>query len=561
MKTKRKTLALMREWSANGDRIHRKLLTAILRNDSLSEFREPIRTFSAQGSRALLDYADSISGAVHPDAERHYSQNQLVAFIKKYPFKEGYDTRAPALEKFLEAESKCESFNQTLRNYEYETVLLERAYRYIRRVLGDSPYMEKIYDKCDFGPGASVGVSGNDCTFARKISSDRITVTPSAKPYVTVAMYHNHHIREYFSDKSSSGIYCSDFDAFRDKIEALYDEVPYNKITFVPKTAMVDRTIAIEPLGNSFIQKGVDTYMKERMKRVGLDLRFQEPNQVLARVGSIDGSFATIDLSSASDTISIGIVKRLLPPNWFDLLNCIRSPSYKLEDGITRRYSKFSSMGNGFTFPLETLIFASFVKAVRPDYKEGVDFRVYGDDIIVRTEGFEDVIRLLTSTGFTPNLKKTFSEGFFRESCGADWFRGVDVRPMQLDYSPSTVVEVIRLHNTIRRNQLWRSFVGDDFLNYLRKIVPEKLRLVSLHSTTVEGAFEVDLDEVMTSTHCYFCRSEWRWKSKEYQLTPISSRYAYKQRAFLDYIAVLRGSPSKQLHALRRKTRTTISFK
>jgi len=64
------------------------------------------------------------------------------------------------------------------------------------------------------------------------------------------------------------------------------------------------------------------------------------------------------------------------------------------------------------------------------------DVRVFGDDIILRTEHFQDFADWINSFGLKINQGKTFSTGNFRESCGVDAFRGVDITPVYLRYDP-----------------------------------------------------------------------------------------------------------------------------
>jgi hypothetical protein len=169
----------------------------------------------------------------------------------------------------------------------------------------------------------------------------------------------------------------------------------------------------------------------------------------LAREGSLTGCYATIDLSSASDTVADNLVKLLLPPAWYDLLDSLRSP-YTSVDGKWVKLEKFSSMGNGFTFELETLLFWAISSECQAPYDEH-QVRVYGDDIIVPTESAKDVVGALSYFGFSCNKEKTFVEGAFRESCGSDYFQGVAVRPYYLEGFPNEPSEWIALANGIRR--------------------------------------------------------------------------------------------------------------
>jgi hypothetical protein len=97
-----------------------------------------------------------------------------------------------------------------------------------------------------------------------------------------------------------------------------------------------------------------------------------------------------------------------------------------LPDGKVISQEKFSSMGNGFTFPLETLIFWSLAASC---CESDVEASAFGDDLIVPTYAYGLLTEVLRSAGFLVNQTKSFHKGPFRESCGKDYFRGTDVRP------------------------------------------------------------------------------------------------------------------------------------
>lgn len=130
-----------------------------------------------------------------------------------------------------------------------------------------------------------------------------------------------------------------------------------NRVTTVPKNYKVDRVIAVEPDMNMYVQKGIAAMIRSRLKRAGMDLNSQERNQRLARVGSVAGTLATIDLSMASDTVALELVRSLYPPHWCSALEQCRSSQGVLPSGETVLYRKFSSMGNGYTFEMESSIF------------------------------------------------------------------------------------------------------------------------------------------------------------------------------------------------------------
>lgn len=212
-----------------------------------------------------------------------------------------------------------------------------------------------------------------------------------------------------------------------------------SQLTFVPKTETISRTICTEPLANMLFQKGIESVLSRRLRQVfGIDLSLQpDKNRALARVGSRDDSFATIDLSSASDLNSMGMVRALFPPSFYRWLERVRSPYAVLPNGETVELHMISSMGNAFTFPLQTILFACVVKAVywnlnipfrKPGRKSLGNFAVFGDDIIVEKKAYSLTCRVLSAIGHTVNLDKSFSEGPFRESCGTDWYQGHNIR-------------------------------------------------------------------------------------------------------------------------------------
>jgi hypothetical protein len=143
----------------------------------------------------------------------------------------------------------------------------------------------------------------------------------------------------------------------------------------------------------------------------------------------------------------------LLPGEWYSYLIDIRSPVGELM-GETISYEKISSMGNGYTFALESAIFASIIygvlKAEQGTVKHS-DFAVFGDDLIIAKRHSERLIEALSIAGFTINSEKSFLSGPVRESCGTDWFRGRPVRPVFFDTTPTNVMELFTDVNRLKR--------------------------------------------------------------------------------------------------------------
>jgi hypothetical protein len=224
-------------------------------------------------------------------------------------------------------------------------------------------------------------------------------------------------------------------------------DIDVAKVAFVHKNAKTDRAICTEPPLNGMFQLGLGDYIASRLRTVGIDIRDQSANQRAALYGSISGASATLDLSSASDTVAVKLVEHLLPEDWFNLLWRLRSAEAEVNGKIVYM-EKISSMGNGFTFPLETLIFWAIALSVSEIYAPRTRIRtlVYGDDIIVPVDAAVPLIRVLKDLGFTPNPDKSFWDGTFRESCGKDYVLGIDVRPVFVD-GPLTGETAFTIHN------------------------------------------------------------------------------------------------------------------
>lgn len=238
-------------------------------------------------------------------------------------------------------------------------------------------------------------------------------------------------------------------------------ETKGNILFTVPKSTIIDRVAAKEPDLNMYLQRGVGNHIRSRLRTVGINLNDQSRNQRLAREGSITGDLATLDLSSASDSVTLELVDLLLPPLWSGLLRDLRSP-YTLIEGEWHENHMFSSMGNGFTFELESLLFWTIAKTVR--YLTGGSgvISVYGDDIIVGSGYAKDLSWVLGILGFSVNSDKSFYEGPFRESCGGHYHNGMDITPFYLKRPLAKIRDAILFANQIRK---WSGLDGCSVLN------------------------------------------------------------------------------------------------
>jgi hypothetical protein len=256
-----------------------------------------------------------------------------------------------------------------------------------------------------------------------------------------------------------------------------------NSVVMVPKSWKTSRTIAKEPTHSLPFQLSLDKILKKKLRKWNVDLSNQERNQEFARKGSLDGSYATVDLAMASDTLCFNAVAWMLPAKWFELFNSFRSRSYQFgsEKGS---YSKFSSMGNGYTFSLESLIFAAACRAVGSK-----DFAVYGDDIAIESELTTRLITLLRFLGFITNKDKTYTnpDSRFRESCGCDYYKGRLVTPFYLRESPKSNQRAALSHVV---NGLVKVSHPGPLWTTLKRVVDEfSLRIVPFNEDTRSGVF------------------------------------------------------------------------
>jgi len=219
-------------------------------------------------------------------------------------------------------------------------------------------------------------------------------------------------------------------------------QIEGNALFTVPKNSEISRTCCTEALLESLFQQGVGSFIEERMAarwNIHLD-RQPDFNRSLCRKGSLTGAYGTIDSSMASDSIAVDLCRWCLPPSVLKWVLLLRARRTRLPSGSYIDLNMVSTMGNGFTFPLETAIFASAVRAVYQSKgipcsfgRDSSNAAVFGDDIVVRKDCYEAVILLLQRLGFTVNVGKSFNSGHFRESCGFDYWLGELVRPVFIE--------------------------------------------------------------------------------------------------------------------------------
>lgn len=219
-------------------------------------------------------------------------------------------------------------------------------------------------------------------------------------------------------------------------------------------------------------------------KGTGIDFSKQPgKNAKLAKEGSISGAFATVDLKQCSDYIALNLVAYMFPKSVTQWVTKLRTPNVNITGLGVRPLHMASTMGNGFTFPLQSSLLAAIVLGVyktldipilHPMGEELGNYGVFGDDIVLLERAFPLLCKTLTQLGMHVNQDKSFQTGHFRESCGHDYHDGVDVRGVYVK-NYTTLQDYFSIYN---RLSIWacrhgialtqtlafvREQMGDDF--------------------------------------------------------------------------------------------------
>ncbi|DAD52295.1 TPA_asm: RNA-directed RNA polymerase [ssRNA phage SRR6960799_12] len=432
---------------------------------------DPLVLFNLLADCLLLRGADAVGEITSRDFPSVSSENfrdeyLLKEVLRKFPgFDLGINTRAVALEAFLADETINAETNDRLQDYDVENPhvrqIMTLAARKAVTVLG-AFRKDWLLDGVRFGPGATTRLGGETVNVMQKLSGT---------PHVTLSAYS---LADAFLKATpqwgsrlglrvdeDAYVPSGDYSDLRTGPKLLIREL--DKLTTVSKNAVTDRTIGIGPCMNIYLQLGVGYAMRKRMYPWGINLSDQTINQRRAREGSITGRIATLDIKSASNSVTRGLVWHMLgnhshdarnfDPTWFEVMNKLRTQGCWI-DGKVHEYELFSAMGNGFTFELESLIFWSLACATCAILALPEDVAVYGDDITMPVEAVPLFTEVLAFAGFRLNSDKSFSttEGpLFRESCGRHYLDGKDVTPFYIDAGLDTPDQIMLLANNIVR--------------------------------------------------------------------------------------------------------------
>lgn len=403
--------------------------------------------------------------------------------------------RCAAIEKLLDCEQLNSKTNLRLLTYwradfGFATAydIVQQAKCLIENIIGIEP--PRPYPLGCHTNGASTDVRRHHFAAATKYLEGK-HITQEAIPHFKEAMYSDFGLDLLLASKL----------AFTLTDDESFSKVQGNSLFTVPKKSDIDRCSAKEPSCNMLLQRGIGSYISSRLRRVGININDQSRNQRLAKHGSTHGNLATVDLSAASDSITIELVRLLLPHQWFCYLNDIRSKRTTISHNgqtFTHTSELFSTMGNGFTFELETLIFYALTRSLA--YLTGTKgvISVYGDDIICPVELAPMLEKVFQFFGFRFNRDKSFWKGGFRESCGKHYFHGADISPFFIRSQIKRLPDLIRLLNQYRA-WIVRTDAHPDFIeHWIRSsaLIPQKLH----------GGNDVEASDSLTTVGLPRCR-------------------------------------------------------
>lgn len=483
----------------------------------------------------LLDFGFNPDAYASPAQARDaYIATELLS--KAEFLKLDVDPEQVAMDAFWETEEHCARINRRFKNLnadpEYtgrRARLLDEVKRKISRLLCENPEYqdnhvssfdaEEWIDSCAWGPGTSTRISGKATN-----STNKFQATPGitrdcyalVSPLFQAAFpLWDQFIRTRFPtwgvnrvDTWLGGEGDANWATRKGFASNIYFDIG-NEVLTVLKNAKTKRVISKEPPVNCFLQLGVGDMMRRRLLRAsGFDLTDQSRNQRLSFQASLTREDATVDHKDASGCISTGFVEFGFPKRWFIIMDSLRSKYGSVKSkgkSTTFRYEKFSTMGNGFTFPLQSVIFAAIAFVACEEVGAPVDnVGVYGDDLVIPVAALETYCDLASFCGLRINQKKSYSNGVFRESCGAHYYTGADLKPLYIRKRLYGLPSIFKTANGVRRLAARGGYHSCDSRllpawRYLRDRVSEKHRY-SVPEGFGDGGFVENFDEATPST-------------------------------------------------------------
>lgn len=396
-----------------------------LRSDFSAFFGAP--EFQIEAEKALME--SPISFRKHSFPKDWYAEpvmhlkarTQLKSLFKEYRFKRDLYTDAEleqlSLQKYLAHQEVLQAAEL---NHPLSKKVLVEAKKILVSVLG-SYDPEQTISLSRFGTKSSVG-----CPRALAYLDNKLS---NAKAFTSSARCADWFFEDYLPNDSILQELLLELSS-----DGWHETLAHESLdlVFVPKSWKALRIITPLTLLSLFYSFGVGEQITRALTSVGINLSSQQSlHRRVIRRFSLTRSHVTADLSSASDSITEELLSHLLPDDWYEpIMRCLTSRYTHKGEAIVS--ASVAPMGNGLTFPLETLVFYVITKAIGNLCGCKGLFSVYGDDLIYPAKAHRFVKVIFPMLGFKLNLEKTFEQEPFRESCGSDFYRGVDVRPFHV---------------------------------------------------------------------------------------------------------------------------------
>lgn len=348
--------------------------------------RTDLKTFQASAAKVADDIR---SGEIQMGSDEASRSFQFLCVLQKMP---GAKDTTRVLERLVAKQV-------LIGNVHFKTSTMTSARRYIMSILNRCD----VFELAAHGPGA---------TAERSLYDDKYNDL-KARPLATNWLY-------------------AHLDPLERVSPVIRRDVP-SRVIVVEKNWKGGRVIAAEQTSRQFLQQSIGRTIKACLEKGGLDLTVNDRHKRFLMSGL--EHLVTVDLSDASDFISMRLAHGLLPPKWMKLINSTRSPVLDVPGYGIVKTKTVASMGNGYCFALLSLICAAACCTVTGDYKPYRTWSVWGDDIIIHSRYYQKLVELLTQWGLVVNYDKTFHPWQpFAETCGMDLWRtdGRNVRPRYL---------------------------------------------------------------------------------------------------------------------------------
>lgn len=312
------------------------------------------------------------------------------------------------------------------------------------------------------------------------------------------------------------------------------DDTIVARLIAVPKDSRGPRLICVHPTEAVWIQQGLRIKLEHAINH-SCNKRYhrawpqpkghvhfddQTVNARLALKASLDRSYGTLDLKEASDRLSDRLVQYLFGRHyrWF---GCCRATSVEIrlkgQSGppLKEEIHSYAPMGNATTFPVQALVFWSICVATMEarGFHQPADCHVFGDDLIIPTEMVPYCIDSLESFGLVVNREKSFYRGAFRESCGTDAYKGVDVTPVRwkTTYEPSSLTGLQSLSSIAQRLRVQGY---EQASKEVYSILSRKLRRLNLSLTCTNDPDHGGIAEFTENAHSVWRDAYWHFSTR-----------------------------------------------